>query len=108
MERKWSSLQDGQGGGREVVVLQWNLLSQSLGVHGDFAVCPTKALAWEHRRQGLVRELLDHGADILCLQEVDCFQHLASSLHPEGFAGIWVPKPNSPCLNYEVLSEIFI
>ena len=26
----------GCGGGEEVTVLQWNILSQTLGIHGDF------------------------------------------------------------------------
>ena len=31
--------------------------------------CPSWALAWNYRRQNLLRELLSYGADILCLQE---------------------------------------
>ena len=39
-------------------------------------------------------------ADLLCLQEVDCFQQLTEHLQPKGYSGVWVPKPWSPCLKF--------
>eukprot|EP00092_Neocalanus_flemingeri_P008352 GFUD01009006.1.p1 GENE.GFUD01009006.1~~GFUD01009006.1.p1 ORF type:complete len:302 (+),score=89.01 GFUD01009006.1:133-1038(+) len=84
-----------------LTVLQWNILAQTLGEVGDFCLCPEEALGWDHRRQLLVQEILSHKADIVCLEEVDCFEELSSGLHPLGYAGIWVPKPVSPCLKFE-------
>jgi len=100
MKRIWCG--DLQGDSAETMtVLQWNILAQSLGEWGDFCLCPEEALRWEHRRQLLLQEILSHKADIVCLEEVDCFEELSSGLHPAGYSGIWVPKPDSPCLQFE-------
>jgi len=84
-----------------VKLVQWNILSQTLGVVGDFSVCPLEALSWEYRKPLLVQELLSHKADLLCLEEVDCFPQLSSELQSSGYAGIWVPKSDSPCLQFQ-------
>ena len=34
--------------------------------------------------------------------QVDCFSQLSSQLDGAGFAGVWVPKPSSPCLKFKV------
>ena len=47
----------GCGGGEEVTVLQWNILSQTLGIHGDFQACPQEALLWDHRGPLLIQVL---------------------------------------------------
>lgn len=84
-----------------VTLLQWNILSQTLGVQGNF-LCDKEALQWEHREPLLVQEILRYNADILCLEEVDCFSQLAASIDgPDGFTGVWIPKPRSPCLHFE-------
>lgn len=117
------------GGGEEVTFLQWNILSQTLGIHGDFQACPPEALLWDHRWPlleqvlgnlivlvrlalalvlvhslivSLTQEILCHQPDIICLEEVDCFEVLSSRLATEGYQGFWVPKPNSPCLKFKV------
>lgn len=51
-------------------ILSYNILSEiyaTTDVHGH---CPSWALAWEYRRQNLLREILTYKADIICLQEV--------------------------------------
>jgi len=100
MKRVWSN--EIVAGSKETfTVMQWNILAQSLGENGDFCLCPVEALKWEHRRELLLKEILNHEPDIVCLEEVDCFNELSSNLHPLGYSGIWVPKPNSPCLNFK-------
>jgi len=50
-------------------VLQWNILSQSLGVHNDsFVNCPPEALDWRTRRYRILAEIIEHSPDIICLQ----------------------------------------
>jgi len=49
----------------------------------------------------LLQEILSHGADIMCLEEVDCFNDLSRGLNPLGYSGIWAPKPDSPCLKFK-------
>ena len=36
------------------------------------------------------------------IHQVDCFPQLSSQLDSVGFAGVWVPKPSSPCLKFKV------
>jgi len=100
MERRWIGSTDFDQD-KSITVLQWNILSQSLGENGDFALCPEEALQSGHRNSLIFDELFRIKADILCLEEVDCFSHLSYVLEDQGYAGIWTPKPDSPCLKFE-------
>ena len=118
MERRWIGSTDFDQD-KSITVLQWNILSQSLGENGDFALCPEEALQSGHRNSLIFevslffliltrynlwsQELVRIKADILCLEEVDCFSHLSYVLESQGYAGIWTPKPDSPCLKFEVI-----
>ncbi|XP_061394947.1 nocturnin [Musca vetustissima] len=83
-------------------LLQWNLLSQTLGQNNDgFVRCPVEALTWENRKYLIVQEILQHNPDILCLQEVDHFKFLQTILGTQNYEGIFFPKPDSPCLYIE-------
>ncbi|KAF4530564.1 hypothetical protein B566_EDAN018652, partial [Ephemera danica] len=80
-------------------VLQWNVLSQALGQLTDnFACCPEEALEWSSRRYQMLEEIIEYCPDIICLQEVDHFRFLSSALTSQGYTGIFVPKPDSPCI----------
>ena len=69
-------------------MLQWNLLSQTLGTKGDnFVSCPSEALSWAVRRWRILEELVRHQPDIICLQEVDHFSFLAPALASVGYCG---------------------
>lgn len=69
-------------------VLQWNLLSQTLGTKGDnFVSCPSEALSWAVRRWRILEELIRHQPDIICLQEVDHFNTLERALGSIGYTG---------------------
>ncbi|XP_013114219.1 nocturnin isoform X2 [Stomoxys calcitrans] len=83
-------------------LLQWNLLSQTLGQNNDgFVRCPEEALTWENRKFLIVQEILQNSPDILCLQEVDHFKFLQNILGSQNYEGIFFPKPDSPCLYIE-------
>jgi len=108
MEREWVSKKEpttdansSEEGRIELTLLQWNILSQTLGINGDFVATPEAALAWSHREPLLVQEIQRHEPDVICLEEVDCFSQLSSHLEALGFAGVWVPKPSSPCLKFK-------
>lgn len=80
-------------------IFQWNMLSQTLGMHNDgFVRCPADALTWECRRFQLVQEIVQHNPDIICLQEVDHFKFLQKILATQNYEGVFFPKPDSPCL----------
>ena len=99
-----------------VRLLQWNVLSQSLATGVDkFLVDADHTLDWRLRRWRIVREILSHDPDIVCLQEVDhyrsdhslqsshdivvyVFRFLEAALQSVGYTGYFVPKPDSPCL----------
>ncbi|XP_064482291.1 nocturnin-like isoform X2 [Ornithodoros turicata] len=79
-------------------VLQWNLLSQALAEKADrFVCCPDAALNWYCRRWRILEDIVLYEPDIMCLQEVDHYNFLRSTLGRIGFAGVFFPKPDSPC-----------
>ncbi|TMW51856.1 hypothetical protein DOY81_003052 [Sarcophaga bullata] len=83
-------------------LLQWNLLSQTLGQNNDgFVRCPDEALTWDNRKFLIVQEILQNSPDIICLQEVDHFKFLQNILGTQNYEGIFFPKPDSPCLYIE-------
>ncbi|KAI8114950.1 Nocturnin [Lucilia cuprina] len=83
-------------------LLQWNLLSQTLGQNNDgFVRCPEEALTWENRKFLIVQEILQNNPDIICLQEVDHYKFLQNILGTQNYEGIFFPKPDSPCLYIE-------
>ncbi|XP_065088381.1 nocturnin isoform X3 [Ochlerotatus camptorhynchus] len=80
-------------------IFQWNMLSQTLGMHNDgFVRCPMDALTWECRRYQVVQEIVQSDPDIICLQEVDHFKFLQKILATQNYEGVFFPKPDSPCL----------
>merc|ERR1719186_37941 len=80
-------------------IFQWNLLSQTLGTKNDkFVRCNPSALVWSTRRWRLIEEIIRYDPDIICLQEVDHFKMLQRALGSIGYEGMFVPKPDSPCL----------
>jgi len=88
--------------GCKVRVLQWNHLSQTLGTKNDnFVCCPAEALNWNRRRWRLLAEILRYQPDVICLQEVDHYSLLQRALGSVGYAGRFVPKPDSPCIYLE-------
>lgn len=80
-------------------IFQWNMLSQTLGMHNDgFIKCPVDALTWECRRYQVIQEIVQNDPDIVCLQEVDHFKFLQKILATQNYEGVFFPKPDSPCL----------
>eukprot|EP00092_Neocalanus_flemingeri_P035441 GFUD01038565.1.p1 GENE.GFUD01038565.1~~GFUD01038565.1.p1 ORF type:complete len:296 (+),score=79.26 GFUD01038565.1:101-988(+) len=90
----------GDKGRGDLTILQWNILAQTLGIHGDFP-CPLEFLSLDHRLKRIFQEILYHNADVICLQEVDIFNDILEELSKHGYAGIFVKKPNSFCLSFE-------
>ncbi|XP_055689747.1 nocturnin isoform X2 [Lutzomyia longipalpis] len=84
---------------QHIRVLQWNVLSQSLGEKNDgFVNCPDEALTWECRKYQIVQEIIQNDPDVVCLQEVDHFKFLQMTLGSQNYEGVFFPKPDSPCL----------
>ncbi|XP_050424607.1 nocturnin-like [Adelges cooleyi] len=86
-----------------VRVLQWNILSQVLGLQfGDnFSSCPTEALLWEYRRCQILYEILEYKSDVMCFQEVDHFDFFNRALATQSYSGVFVQKAYSPCVKFD-------
>ncbi|KAF9305297.1 hypothetical protein BGZ74_010731 [Mortierella antarctica] len=54
--------------------MTYNLLAQALVRRDMFPHASQKALRWKFRRQNLLQEFFDFGADLACLQEVDFWE----------------------------------
>jgi len=100
IQRHFTRIRPSVSGDPSVIrVLQWNILSQSLGVHNDnFVRCPPEALDWRTRRYRILAEIIEHSPDIICLQEVDHYKFISKALRTQGFDGTYFPKPDSPCI----------
>lgn len=80
-------------------VMQWNVLAQALGQHTDnFVKCPSEALNWETRSYRMCEEILTKQPQIICLQEVDHYRYFERVLATQGYSGVFMPKPDSPCI----------
>lgn len=78
------------------------LVSSALARNGSFIRCPSDYLQWTYRKPLILQEILRSGADIVCLQEVDHFKdYLKPELSLKGFEGMFFPKPDSPCTQYQ-------
>ena len=99
LARSWTPGCSGRDPARDIVVFQWNILSQALSTSCDNFQSPTTAsLDWESRRWKVVEEVVRQEADIICLQEVDHYRLLERILTSLGYRGSFVAKPDSPCL----------
>ena len=122
MRRKWLSCVDRTRGGLVIRVLQFNILADSLadgaensgqalpaahlcetgaaGCHYHFQAespCHTFRtsklnLDWEYRKPQILEILRQANADLICLQEVDCFGDLKAALQSCGFQGSFCKK----------------
>jgi len=101
MERSWISKTELPACGETFTVMQWNILAQTLAVNGRFEFATPEMLAWEHRKQLIIKEVLQYKPDLVCLEEVDCFQLIKEDLQCHGYRGEFLPKPSSPCLKYQ-------
>ena len=55
----------------------YNVLAQIYATRQVYPYTSIWALAWEYRKHRLIREIVSHQADIICLQEVQAnhFEH---------------------------------
>ncbi len=70
--------------------------------HGNFIRCHTDALNWAYRSRLILEEISRSEADIICLEEIDhFFDFFKPHLTTLGFDGMFAPKYDSPCLQYQ-------
>lgn len=98
--RPWETPATGPGdpdpNAETFTVLCYNILSEHCARETLYGYTPAWALAWEYRKDVILTEILSHGADFLCLQEVEVAQfdeYFVKNLEPHGYEGVYWPKP---------------
>ncbi|XP_059161795.1 protein angel homolog 2-like isoform X4 [Physella acuta] len=97
--RKWEYVgsQDSSRTGMEFTVMTYNILSQELLVQHPYLYreCRERDIDWANRCSLLIRQILTHNADIICLQEVqeDHWHHdILRPLVKNGYKGVYKKK----------------
>lgn len=90
LHRQWEPLSGsehppppGVSAGFDFTVMSYNILSQDLLLDNAYLYrhCDPEVLPWEYRLPRLLREIQEHDADILCLQEVQQ-NHFGDQIRP--------------------------
>eukprot|EP00457_Paulinella_chromatophora_P004206 gb/GEZN01004216.1/.p1 GENE.gb/GEZN01004216.1/~~gb/GEZN01004216.1/.p1 ORF type:complete len:648 (-),score=30.14 gb/GEZN01004216.1/:29-1972(-) len=84
---------------RNFKTLNYNVLAQLYATKQIYPYAETWVLQWSYRKNLLLREILSHNADVVCLQEVQA-NHFETFFHPEmsqaGYDGIFKRKTREP------------
>eukprot|EP01114_Cavostelium_apophysatum_P020466 TRINITY_DN6864_c0_g1_i2.p1 TRINITY_DN6864_c0_g1~~TRINITY_DN6864_c0_g1_i2.p1 ORF type:complete len:609 (-),score=205.83 TRINITY_DN6864_c0_g1_i2:981-2807(-) len=76
-------------------VLTYNILAEQYATQEQYFYCPSWALDWNYRKQGLLKEILAYDCDVICLQEVEVAQYtefFQVELAKHGYAGVIAAK----------------
>ncbi|KAA1121615.1 Glucose-repressible alcohol dehydrogenase transcriptional effector [Puccinia graminis f. sp. tritici] len=68
----------------------YNILCERYATDRMYGYTPSWALNWEYRKDLILQEIMQYGADIICLQEVDVEQYedfFVQSLKDQGYEG---------------------
>ncbi|TEB28497.1 hypothetical protein FA13DRAFT_794599 [Coprinellus micaceus] len=83
-------------------VLCYNILCERYATERLYGYTPNWALAWQFRRNAITKEILAHGTDVICLQEVDIQQfedYFLKTLGENGYSGVYWPKSRAKTMN---------
>jgi len=96
LPRKWIPVDNtatSRNGG--IKVISYNVLNEAYATHQMYPYCPSWALDWKHRKNQVLRQVLAHDADIICLQEVavqEFSEFFKTELARADYAGVFKPK----------------
>ncbi|OAV99756.1 hypothetical protein PTTG_11708 [Puccinia triticina 1-1 BBBD Race 1] len=82
----------------------YNILCERYATDRMYGYTPSWALNWEYRKDLILQELMQYGADIICLQEVDVEQYedfFVQSLKDQGYEGVFYPKSRARTMGSE-------
>ena len=85
----------GGGGGARFRAVTYNCLAEIYATKQQYPYCDLWALSWDFRFQNLLREIMDVGPDVVCLQEVqaDHYEtHVYSAMAEAGYEGVYKQK----------------
>ncbi|KAJ3918974.1 Endonuclease/exonuclease/phosphatase [Lentinula edodes] len=80
---------------KTISVVCYNILRQCAATVRLYGYTPSWALAWDYRRELILSEILAHGADFICLQEVDVTSYedfFLKHLSKAGHESVYWPK----------------
>ncbi|EGE00312.1 glucose-repressible alcohol dehydrogenase transcriptional effector [Trichophyton tonsurans CBS 112818] len=108
-DRDWVVLDEsGRGSSKnphdKFTVLTYNTLCDRYATHQQYGYAPSKALAWELRRDLLLSEIRGQDADIVCLQEVDQGSYhgfFREQLAYNDYKGVYWPKGRAQGMSEE-------
>lgn len=87
--------QDADPNTEKFSVLCYNILCERCATERLYGYTPSWALTWDYRKELILTEVMNHGADFLCLQEVDVAQYedyFLQHLSEQGYEGVYWPK----------------
>ncbi|CAE6533041.1 unnamed protein product [Rhizoctonia solani] len=96
-ERQWRVLlpDDPEPGTETFSVLCYNILCEKYATSTMYGYTPSWALNWSYRKELILAEIQNYGADFICLQEVDVAQYedyFLKKLGEAGYSGVFSPK----------------
>lgn len=82
----------------EIRVVTFNVLADG-PCFDSFDGVPREALEWDYRKHRLLEVILQHNAEIICLQECNHFYDwFKPELKKHGYKGQWEAKDGGPCV----------
>jgi len=89
---------------KELRVAQFNILANGLSAKrpdlGGFKNADMAFLNWSYRKKLIIQEIARANSHFIGMQEVDEFEDLSRELSKLGYEGSFIPKVNSPCLEF--------
>ncbi|EGG12502.1 uncharacterized protein MELLADRAFT_46528 [Melampsora larici-populina 98AG31] len=82
----------------------YNILCERYASDRMYGYTPSWALNWEYRKDLILQELMQYGADLICLQEVDVEQYedfFVQNLKDQGYEGVFFPKSRARTMGSE-------
>lgn len=83
-------------------ILCFNILCERYATHSMYGYTPQWALNWDHRKDEILKQIVESGAHIVCLQEVDDEQYhdfFLPALEARGYDGAFNPKTRARTMN---------
>ena len=76
-------------------VLQYNILAGNLGTAGHFPYVKKESLAWETRKKLIVENVVEKGASIVCMEELNDYEeYFKPTMSKFGYDSVYAKRPS--------------
>lgn len=102
--RQWIPITQNTTKNGNFTVMSYNVLCDKYATRQIYGYCPQWAMAWEYRKNAILKEILQFNADILALQEVETEQFwnfFLPELKKNGYEGIFNAKSRAKTMSEE-------